>query len=87
MKKLEWFGYPMVKKSEDTIRLPVLVLADFHERDRRTDRQTPCDGKTKKPNVVVYSASSLLVCDYHTFYFAKLATLSVWYRKNFVFCL
>ena len=34
--KLEWCGYPMVKKFED-----VFIRFDMiHERDRRTDRQT-----------------------------------------------
>jgi len=38
--KLEWFGYPMVKNSEDTfIRFHMI-----HERDGRTHRQTPHDG-------------------------------------------
>ena len=44
MEKLEWCGYPMVKKFEDLfIRFDMI-----HERDRqtdkRTDRQTPHDG-------------------------------------------
>jgi len=42
--KLEWFGYPIVKKSEDTI----IGFDRIHERDGRTDgrtdRQTPHDG-------------------------------------------
>jgi len=42
--KLEWCGYPMVKKFEDTL----FVTDRMHERDRRTDRQTdretPCNG-------------------------------------------
>ena len=39
MKKVECFGYPMVKKIEDkTIR-----SGRIHERDGRTDTQTPHD--------------------------------------------
>ena len=39
LEKLEWCGYPMVKNFEDTfIRFDMI-----HERDRRTDRQTPHD--------------------------------------------
>ena len=42
--KLEWRGYPMVKKSEDTITR----FDRIHERDGRTDRRTyrrtPHDG-------------------------------------------
>jgi len=34
--KLEWFGYPRVKRSGDT----VAHFDRIHERDRQTDRQT-----------------------------------------------
>jgi len=33
--KLEWFGYPIVKKLEDTITRFDII----HERDRQTDGQ------------------------------------------------
>jgi len=36
MDKLEWFGYPMVKKIEDTITR----FDRMYERDRQTDGQT-----------------------------------------------
>jgi len=36
MKKLEWLGYPTLKKFED-----IFIRFDAtHERDRQTDRQT-----------------------------------------------
>jgi len=38
--KLEWLGYPMVKKIEDMF----ICFGTIHERDGRTDRQT--DGRT-----------------------------------------
>jgi len=38
--KLEWLGYPMVKKIED-----IFIRFDAtHARDRQTDGQTPRDG-------------------------------------------
>jgi len=40
VEKLEWFGYPMVKKIEDTF----IRFDRVHERDGRTDRRTPRDG-------------------------------------------
>jgi len=40
MQKLEWFGYLMVKMSEDMI----IRFDRFHARDRRTDGQTLHDG-------------------------------------------
>jgi len=40
MENLEWFGYMVVKKIEDTITR----FDRIHERDRQTDRQTPHDG-------------------------------------------
>jgi len=41
MEKLEWCGYPMVKKNfEDTF----IHFDRMYERDRRTDAQTPHDG-------------------------------------------
>jgi len=38
MGKLEWCGYPMVKKIEDVIRFDRI-----HERDRRTKKHTQTD--------------------------------------------
>jgi len=40
MEKLEWCGYPMVKK----FRRYVICFDMIHERDKQTDRQT--DGRT-----------------------------------------
>jgi len=40
--KLEWFGYPMVKKNEDKITR----FDRMHERDRRTDGWTYTDRHT-----------------------------------------
>jgi len=40
MEKLEWLGYPMVKK----FRRYLYSFGATHERDGRTDRQT--DGRT-----------------------------------------
>jgi len=40
IEKLEWCGYPTVKKFEDTF----IRFDRIHERDRRTDRQIPHDG-------------------------------------------
>jgi len=34
--KLEWFGYPVVKNSEDTF----IRFDSMYERDRHIDRQT-----------------------------------------------
>jgi len=42
MEKLEWLGYPMVKKLEDIF----IRFGTTHECDRRTDRQTPHDGNS-----------------------------------------
>ena len=41
MEKLEWRGYPMVKKFYDVF----ICFDTTHERDRQTDIQTPHDGK------------------------------------------
>ena len=38
--KLEWCGYPMVKKMEDTC----ICFDRVHERDGRTDGRTTRDG-------------------------------------------
>jgi len=40
--KLEWLGYPVMKKNEDMF----ICFHTTHERDRQTDthRQTPHDG-------------------------------------------
>jgi len=38
--KLEWCGYPMMKKCEDMF----IRFDRIHERDARTDGQTPRDG-------------------------------------------
>jgi len=38
--KLEWFGYPTVKKMEDMF----IRFDRIHERDRQTDGRTPHDG-------------------------------------------
>ena len=44
MEKLEWLGYPMVKK----ILRYLFVLAQLtNVTDRRTDRQTPHDGNSR----------------------------------------
>ena len=43
MEKLEWLGYPMVKKIGDR---PMFIRFDtIHERDGRTNGQTPHDGE------------------------------------------
>jgi len=36
--KLEWRGYPTVNNIEDTF----IRFDRYHERDRRTDKQTHC---------------------------------------------
>ena len=39
--KLEWLGYPMVKKIDDMF----IYFDRIHERDRHKHRQTPYDGR------------------------------------------
>jgi len=39
VEKLEWLGYPMVKKIQDMF----ICFHATHERDRRKDGQTPHD--------------------------------------------
>jgi len=43
MEKLEWCGYPMVKKIEDIF----IRFGATHERDRQADRRTPHDGNSR----------------------------------------
>ena len=43
MKKLEWLGYHMVKNFEDIF----IRFGATHERDGRTDGQTPGDGNSR----------------------------------------
>jgi len=47
MEKLEWLGYPTVKKFEDIF----ICFGATHERDRQmdrqTDRRTPHDGNSR----------------------------------------
>jgi len=42
MEKLEWLGYPIVKKISKFIR-----FGATHERDRRTDGRTPHAGNSR----------------------------------------
>jgi len=44
MEKLEWCGYPMVKKFNDVFNLlRETIFRRVMERHRQTDRQTSCD--------------------------------------------
>jgi len=80
MVKLEWFGYPLVKKISK-IRLGLLVLTD-----RQADRRTPRDGnsrpyashraaKTKLkscPLVLLYMELSLTQCYFPSAVYGKI---------------
>jgi len=52
MEKLEWLGYPMVKKFEDIF----IRFGTTHERDRRTDRHTHTHTHTQTPHAGIYRA-------------------------------
>jgi len=55
MEKLEWCGYPEVKKIEDTFR--PIRFDRIHERDRRTDRQTCDTSRRHRPRLCIALAS------------------------------
>jgi len=56
MEKLEWFGYPMVKKIED-----VLICFDsINEGDRQTHRRT--DGHSKNRAKICQITAEILWC-------------------------
>jgi len=44
MEKLEWWGYPMVKKIDDIFNGLDTIPACDRQTDRQTDRRTSCHG-------------------------------------------
>ena len=52
MEKLEWLGYPMVKKIEDIF----IHFGATHERDRHTHTHTHTETDRQTPHAGIYRA-------------------------------
>ena len=76
MEKLEWWVYPLVRKTDDMIT----CFDRTHKRDRQTDRQTDT-ARRHRLRLCIASRGKNEIDKIYIKVFAKL-TESIWYIRN-----